>query len=207
MHLHSMNMRMLLLQINFGDDTPRIQGRLNLNPISHIDPIGFVMLIVAHFGWGKPVQIDSRNFKGKYSISKAEAIVAAAGPIMNFILAFIFLIIYYILFNVTNVLEQLSMQWQSVIENIISYTVFINIGLGVFNLLPVPPLDGSKILMHFLPTKGKIWFENNQAVFYIVFLIIWITGLSEKIISPIFNAVLYGFDWIVYSIFKLLNLM
>ena len=76
-----------------GDETPKAQGRLNLNPLSHIDPVGFVFLIVAGFGWGKPVQIDIRNFNGKYSISKAEAIVSAAGPIMNFILAFLFLII------------------------------------------------------------------------------------------------------------------
>ena len=78
-----------------GDDTPKYQGRINLNPLSHIDPVGFVFLIVAGFGWGKPVQIDPRNFNGKYSISKAEAIVSAAGPITNLLLAFVFLIIYY----------------------------------------------------------------------------------------------------------------
>ena len=93
-----------------GDETPKIQGRLNLNPLSHIDPVGFIFLIVAGFGWGKPVQIDVRNFKGKHSISKAEAIVSAAGPIMNFILAFVFLIIYYILFRATDVLSGLSYQ-------------------------------------------------------------------------------------------------
>lgn len=165
------------------------------------------MLIVAHFGWGKPVQIDSRNFKGKYSISKAEAIVAAAGPIMNFILAFIFLVLYYILFLTTHIIDNLSMQWQIVLDSIISYTVILNIGLGVFNLLPVPPLDGSKILMHFLPSKGKIWFENNQSLFYVVFLIIWITGLSSVIITPIFSVVLKGYEWVIYNIFKLLGMI
>ena len=138
-----------------GDETPRVQGRLNLNPLSHIDPVGIIFLIVAGFGWGKPVQIDVRNFKGKYSISKAEAIVSAAGPIMNFILAFVFLIIYYVLFAITDVITGLSIQWQQIIEIIISYTISINIGLGVFNLIPLPPLDGSKILMNFLPYKGK----------------------------------------------------
>ena len=104
-----------------GDETPRLQGRLNLNPLSHIDPIGFAFLIVAGFGWGRPVQIDSRNFNGKYSISKAEAIVSAAGPIINFVLAFVFLIIYYVLFNVTNVLDALSSEWQLIIYQIILY--------------------------------------------------------------------------------------
>lgn len=189
--------------VKLGDETPRVQGRLNLNPLSHIDPMGFAFLIIAHFGWGKPVQIDPRNFNGKYSISKAEAIVSAAGPIMNFILAFIFLIIYYVLFKVTNVMSALSMQWQLIIYQIMLYTISINIGLGVFNLIPLPPLDGSKILMHFLPYKGKEWFYNNQQIFYIVFLLIWITGLAGTILTPIFSAVLNGMEWVVYNIFKL----
>ena len=190
-----------------GDETPKIQGRLNLNPLSHIDPVGFIFLIVAGFGWGKPVQIDSRNFNGKYSISKAEAIVSAAGPIMNFILAFVFLIIYYILFRVTNVINALSMQWQQVVFLIMTYIISINIGLGVFNLIPLPPLDGSKILMHFLPYKGKEWFYRNQQIFYIVFLILFVTGLSSVILTPIFSGVLTGMEWLVYNIFKLLTLI
>ena len=76
-----------------GDNTPRLQGRLNLNPISHIDWMGLLFLIVAGFGWGRPVQIDSRNFNGKYSISKAEAIVSIAGPLANFIIAFLLIIV------------------------------------------------------------------------------------------------------------------
>ena len=123
------------------------------------------------------------------------------------ILAFVFLIIYYVLFPVTKIVQGLSFQWQEVIAQIILYTVIINIGLGVFNLIPVPPLDGSKILMHFLPSKGKEWFYNNQQLFYIVFLAIWISGLSSVIISPIFTAVFNGFNWIVGSIFGLLGLM
>lgn len=190
-----------------GDDTPRVQGRLNLNPISHIDPMGFVFLIVAGFGWGKPVQIDPRNFNGKHSISKAEAIVSAAGPITNFILAFIFLIIYYLLFSVTNVIDVLSVQWQQVIFLVITYTISINIGLGVFNLIPLPPLDGSKILMHFLPYNGKQWFYNNQQIFYIVFLMLFVTGLSTVILTPIFSGVLTGMEWVVYNLFKLLTLI
>ena len=76
-----------------GDETPRQQGRLNLIPLSHIDPIGFILLIFAGFGWGKPVQINPRNFNRDMPMKKAEAIVAAAGPIMNFILAILFTII------------------------------------------------------------------------------------------------------------------
>ncbi|MDE5830915.1 MAG: site-2 protease family protein [Clostridia bacterium] len=77
-----------------GDDTPMLQGRLNLNPLSHIDPVGFVLLLFAGFGWGKPVQINPRNFNRKYSMEKGEAIVAVAGPAINFILAIVFSLIY-----------------------------------------------------------------------------------------------------------------
>lgn len=190
--------------VKLGDDTPKVQGRLSLNPFSHMDPIGFVFLIVAGFGWGKPVEIDSRNFNGKYSLSKAEAIVAAAGPIMNFILAFLFMILYYVLFVSTSAMSGLSLQWQQIISYIIMYIISINIGLGVFNLIPVPPLDGSKVLMHFLPSKGKQWFYNNQQIFYVVFLLIWITGLSSVILQPIFEAVFNGMNWLVSIIFKIL---
>lgn len=201
-----MNLHMHMLQINFGDDTPRLQGRLNLNPLSHVEPIGLVMLIVAGFGWGRPVQIDPRNFNGKYSLSKAEAIVAAAGPIMNILLAFVFLIIYYIL-EVTNVLSSLSYQWQNVVVQIVVSTVSINVGLGIFNLIPVPPLDGSKILMNFLPISKREWFYNNESIFYIVFLLLVITDFASVIITPIITGVLSGMDWIVYNIFKLLSLI
>ena len=172
-----------------------MQGRLNLNPISHIDPIGFIMLIVAGFGWGKPVQIEPRNFNSKYSLSKAEAIVAAAGPITNFILAFVGLIAYYFIYK-TTALTLVSV-WQIVLYGI----VIINIGLGVFNLIPIPPLDGSKILMHFLPYRGREWFYQNERYFYIAFLVIWITGASAYIISPIFTGVYSGMAWVVKLLF------
>ena len=189
--------------VKLGDDTPKRQGRLSLNPFSHMDPVGIILLIVAGFGWGKPVEIDPRNFNGKYSLSKAEAIVAAAGPIMNFILAFVFMIIYYALFAATNALAGLSIMWQNVINYIILYTISINIGLGVFNLIPLPPLDGSKVLMHFLPAKGKEWFYNNQQIFYIIFLIIWITGIAGTIISPAITSIYYGLMKLVSLVFGL----
>ena len=129
-----------------GDDTPRIQGRLNLNPFSHVDPIGLAMLIFAGFGWGRPVEINPNNFNRNMELSKAEAIVSFAGPAMNFILAIIFMIIYY----AVQALGLITSDIMIYVLLIINYTVIINIGLGVFNLIPLPPLDGSKILMHFL---------------------------------------------------------
>lgn len=171
-----------------GDDTPKYQGRLNLNPLSHVDPIGLIMLIVAHFGWGKPVQINPNNFRGKYSISASEAIVSVAGPLMNFIIAIIFAIIYMLVAKFAG-LEFILGNTGSIVMYIIQYTIIVNVGLGVFNLIPLPPLDGSKVLMHFLPYNAKVWFEEKETIFYFAFLILFITGIAGKIISPIITYI------------------
>lgn len=183
-----------------GDDTPRMQGRLNLNPLSHLDPIGSILLLTAGFGWGKPVQINPRNFNRDITLSKAEAIVSFAGPATNFILAILFTILGYILASF-NIIQNSDMAL--VVDNIIYFTVITNIGLGVFNLIPLPPLDGSKILMHFLPYNGKRWFEKYQSIFYMIFVAIWITGMASYIIAPIFNLVYIGITSAIGWLFSL----
>lgn len=162
-----------------------------------------MLLIVAGFGWGKPVQIDPRNFDGKYTLSKAEAIVAAAGPIMNFLLAFVFMIIAYLCYGGTNSMNSLSTNANIVLYTVLMRTISINIGLGVFNLIPLPPLDGSKILMHFLSYNAKEWLYNNERYFYIVFIILWITGLISEILSPVFSGVFSGMFWLVEKIMSI----
>ena len=171
-----------------GDDTPKYQGRLNLNPLSHIDPIGIIMLIVAHFGWGKPVQINPNNFRGKFSISASEAIVSVAGPVMNFIVAIVFAVIYALIIKFAGIQFMLT-SMGSVVMAIVQYTLIVNVGLGVFNLIPLPPLDGSKVLMHFLPYNAKMWLEEKSQIFYIVFLVLFITGIAGKLISPIISFI------------------
>ncbi|MCL2341865.1 MAG: site-2 protease family protein [Firmicutes bacterium] len=184
-----------------GDETPKLQGRLNLNPIKHLDPIGTIFLVVAGIGWGKPAQIDPRNFNSKYSISKAEAIVAAAGPLMNFIIAFLFTILSFIIIKYTSLIQSLSGDWQYVAVFLLQSVITINIGLGVFNLIPLPPLDGSKVLSHFLPYNARQWFYNNQQIFMIVFLLIWLTPIASNVISPAITGISNGMGWLVYSIF------
>ncbi len=166
-----------------GDDTPRREGRLSLNPIDHLDPIGSVLLLFAGIGWGKPVHVNPTNYSRKMSMEKGDAIVSFAGPLMNFLLAIVFTLIYCAIYKFADTSFIIS-TYGSVIITIIYTTVIINIGLGVFNLLPLPPLDGSKILMPFLPYKAKEWFSANEKIFYIVFLVIWITGIAGNIISP-----------------------
>lgn len=171
-----------------GDDTAQKQGRLNLNPLSHIDPLGMVMLFSLGIGWGKPVQINPRNFNRDISMTKAEAIVSIAGPAMNFLLAIVFAFVYGLCIKY-NWLGALDIQVQIYIILAIYYTIMLNIGLGIFNLIPLPPLDGSKILKHFLPSKARFWFEANEQIFYIVFIIIWVFGIAGTIISPIIGGI------------------
>lgn len=185
-----------------GDDTPRNQGRLNLNPLSHLDPFGVIMLIFAHIGWGKPVQINPDNFTRKISARAGEAIVSLAGPLMNFILAFVFAMVFYAV-QVFAASFALDTEVGKIIMNMLQYAVIVNVGLGVFNLIPLPPLDGSKILMAFLSYNAKRWFEEHTQIFYIIFLIIWITPISSMIISPIISAITGGIDSVASSIFTL----
>ena len=182
-----------------GDDTPRRQGRLNLNPLSHIDPVGFFMLVFAHFGWGKPVEINPTNFNRKRSMSAQEAIVALAGPVMNLIIAIVLTIILFAInaFASTFVFTTVGMLICLTLQMAIS----VNIGLGVFNLIPLPPLDGSKILINFLPYNEKTWFENNTQLFYVIFIVLWITNLISYIISPVIGVVSNGIYAMVSALF------
>ncbi len=182
-----------------GDDTPRNQGRLTLNPLAHIDPFGFLMLIFVHFGWGKPVEINPRNFKRNRSMSAQEAIVALAGPLMNLILAIVLTIILFAIVTFAPGFVLTTVGY--LILTALRMAISVNIGLGVFNLVPLPPLDGSKILMHFLPYNAKNWFINNQQLFYVIFLVLWVTNLVSYIISPVINGVSTGIYWLVSSLF------
>ena len=174
-----------------GDNTAKNEGRLSLNPLDHLDPIGTLMLLVAGFGWGKPVHVNPRNYTRKMSMEKGEAIVSLAGPLMNFILALIFTLIYCAIYKFVGI-SFIASNIGGIIMTLIISTISINIGLGVFNLIPLPPLDGSKIIMPFLPYKAKEFFVNNEQIFYIVFILIWITGVAGTIITPVISGISKG---------------
>ena len=182
-----------------GDDTPRRQGRLNLNPLKHLDPIGTIMLVFAGFGWGKPVEIEPRNFNRNVKMSVAEAIVAAAGPIMNLVLAVIFSIIYFAIYKFAPnfLLSQIGI----ITITLVRAVIITNIGLGIFNLIPLPPLDGSKIIGGFLPYNAKNWLSSHYQIFYIVFVIIWVTGIAGMIISPLISGVYNGIMQLIAMMF------
>ena len=185
-----------------GDDTPRMQGRLNLNPMSHLDPVGFMLLMFAGFGWGKPVQINPRNFNRNVRMDKGEAIVSIAGPLMNFILAIVSAIILgaiYMFAPASFLMNTVG----NIIYILLQELVIINIGLGVFNLIPLPPLDGSKIFINFMPYNWRRWILEHSQIFYYIFLAIWITGLAGIIIAPVINLLYSGLMNGVLAIFRL----
>lgn len=180
--------------VKFGDNTPRAQGRLTLNPLAHLDPFGFVLLLFAGVGWGKPVMINPDNFTSNKSRSTCEAIVSLAGPLMNFILAIVFTVVYYLVENYA----------PEILLGIILYIITINIGLGVFNLIPLPPLDGEKIFRRILPYKAMQWLDRNAYTLQLIFILLWIFGLLSYIVSPIvrfiFNLLFKGVG-AIFSLF------
>ena len=187
-----------------GDDIPRRQGRVTLNPLAHIDPVGFFMLIFVHFGWGKPVEINPTNFNRKRSMAKQEMLVALAGPLMNIIIA---LILTIILFAINTFAPSFTITMTGlIISLVLQMAISVNIGLGIFNLIPLPPLDGSKIFINILPYKAKTWFQDNIQIFYIIFVVLWVTNLMGYIISPVISVVSKGIYELVSAIFGIFKL-
>lgn len=172
-----------------GDKTPRNQGRLTLNPMAHLEPFGFILLMFAHIGWGRPVQINPNNFNSNKSRSFCESMVSLAGPLMNFIIAIISCIAYVLAgyFASQSFLDSVMGQG---IMLLLYMLMTINIGLGVFNLIPLSPLDGEKIFRNLLPYKVQDWLIRNYQTLYLVFLVLWIFGFLGMIVSPVISAII-----------------
>ena len=155
-----------LAAYKLGDTTARDMGRLTLNPIKHLDPIGALCLLFFHVGWAKPVPINARNFKHP---KRDFAITALAGPVSNLIMAFVFSGLYLLLAAALSGVEFTS----NVLYYFALYSLqllylfhIINTGLGIFNLIPVPPLDGSRILNVVLPPKWYFGIMKYERVIY-----------------------------------------
>lgn len=164
-----------------GDPTPRIQGRVTLNPLAHLDPLGTLALFLVRFGWGKPVQFDPSNLANPVRDS---ALIALAGPSTNVAIALLL-----------SLFLKLGLVPDSLLYLALSQVIIINVVLAIFNLVPVHPLDGSKVLLAVLPRHIAYDYEvfMNQYGMYIVIALIfpWYNGLSPVIalISPIITFV------------------
>jgi len=169
-----------------GDDTPKNQGRLSISPLVHIDPMGFLLLLIARFGWAKPVQINPRNFKNP---KRDDILVSLAGPAMNILLAIFFVMIIK---GVTFIpVSQANVGILSTLIEVLQYAVWINIALCVFNLLPIPPLDGSHVFFGIFNLKRKEIYYQLQSNGRIILLILIITNVIDKVIG-IPSQFIYG---------------
>ncbi len=186
-----------LMALAFGDQTAKYQGRLTLSPLAHIDLRGFLFLMLFGFGWAKPVQIDARYFKNR---RLGTILTAAAGPLSNIVFCFITYLIYGILFLLA---EQNSVTWLAVFSQLFLYMAIYNATFAVFNLIPFPPLDGSKILGEMLPMKLRFRYYNLERYSYIFFIVLilvlnrtGIVGILSNglmnLFTPAVNAILGG---------------
>ncbi|MDD6646014.1 MAG: site-2 protease family protein [Oscillospiraceae bacterium] len=165
--------------LKLGDTSVKYRGRLSLNPLAHIDVLGSIFLLCFGFGWAKPVPVDSRNFKNE---KVGMAITAVMGPVANLVAGLVGQIIFYALL-VINPNFFLASQVGLYISMFLNYYVTVNIYLAVFNLIPIPPLDGSKILFVFLPDKAvNFFYQYERYIMIILFALLWMGFLSTPLV-------------------------
>lgn len=182
--------------VKAGDNTPINQGRYTLNPLKHIDPIGFIMVLIAGIGWAKPVQVNINNFSNK---RKSFMMVSLAGVLGNFMLAFLVRAIMY--FSPGLYLSN------TILYNILSYIVMINLMLIWLNLLPIPPLDGFNVLTTLVRFKNMNIIFSLKRYGFLILIVLWFTRILGLYISFMTGLVISGFDSLFAFIANLAGLM
>lgn len=176
-----------------GDNTAKYMGRLNLSPFSHLDPIGAICLFLFGFGWAKPVPINPSNFKsGKYK--SGMVITALAGPAANIILAFVSLLMFKIISVVYGNASGIVGTVATIVLVLLRVLVSMNLSLAVFNIIPIPPLDGSKVLSAVLPSRIYFRLMEYERYGFIVLIILINTSFFSNIMYGITNLILRGFN-------------
>lgn len=170
-----------------GDPTPRLMGRLTMNPFVHLDFIGSLALIIGGFGWAKPVVVNPTNFKDPRT---DDMIVSIAGPIANLVMAFIGYV-------VMRCLEAANLLGNDSLYLVLFLIVVYNINFAISNLMPVPPLDGSHILMNFLPLKWQIHVARFSMVSLLILIVILNSPIASHIFVPLQKSILGAFESIV----------
>ncbi|MBQ8042989.1 MAG: site-2 protease family protein [Clostridia bacterium] len=169
-----------------GDRSQKAQGRLTLSPFAHIDWFGFISIALIGIGWGKPVMVDDRNFEKR---GKGNMLVALAGPMFNLGLAVVVTIILKILMVVGVFANVATNNALAIVFNILLLMIEFNVIFAVFNLIPLPPFDGSKVLYYFLPYKAKQWFDKLEQYSFWILLILFLTDWYVYIITPAYALV------------------
>ncbi len=165
-----------LVATKLGDDTPRLQGRLTLNPMAHISLYGALMILFVGFGFAKPVNVNARNFKNP---KRGMALTAIAGPISNLLMGFVFTLLYVLVYKHTDS-ESSKGLLMTAISVFLYFAAYVNIQLAIFNLIPIPPLDGSRILQVLVPQKYYFKLLQYERYIIIVVFVLLFTGILSK---------------------------
>lgn len=183
-----------------GDPTARNLGRLTLNPIKHLDPVGLLCMILGGFGWAKPVPVNARYFKNP---RKGMAITGIAGPISNILLAALFALIYKLIvfsLNFIPITSQLTFNIVLISLEFFALAAYMNVALGIFNMIPVPPFDGSRFLYVFLPPKYYFGIMKYERIIMFALLFLLLFGVLDRPLNIATNFVLNGiyglWEWI-----------
>ena len=177
-----------------GDNTAKDRGRLTLNPLKHLDVMGLLMLLVFHVGWAKPVPVNMYNFKNP---KRGMALTALAGPVSNFLITLVFMFLFG--FAYTIVLAHYSEQGYYLLQ-MLQLTAYISLGLGMFNLIPIPPLDGSKVVAVLLPDRAYDWLRRYERFGMLVLLAVISVGIGS-------NALDSAIRWVFMLLCKIVGLV
>ncbi len=186
-----------LIATKLGDQTPRLSGRLTLNPMAHISPLGAIMIFLCGFGYAKPVNVNPRNFKDP---KKGMALTAIAGPISNLIMGFVCIF----LATLVSYIGEISSMMIYAIYYFLTFAGVVNVNLAVFNLLPIPPLDGSRILQLLIPSKYYYKFMQYERYIVLIVFILIMTGILSTPLSFISNVIITFFSNIASLPFNLI---
>ncbi len=184
-----------------GDPTPKRDGRMTLNPLAHLDVLGTILMIFTGFGWAKPVMVNPMYYKDR---KKGMALVGLAGPVMNMLLAFAALLLFTLVFLIPNMKIGIPDELMSTASYVTQLFVVRNLCFAVFNFIPIPPLDGSRIVTMFLPDRAYYKLMSIERYGMIIIMLLSITGVFDAVIGTGVNALYRG---MVYAVSGLVGLL